>query len=133
MKKKFPGNCWYIAGFCHPSLLAIKVKWTARDPVKKGDLIFGDISEPIGHSITEDELLTKRQAIRELELRKQELPKRLKTRPHKNDKSSSLHRWRRVMATFILGTQGSKINSPKQITSWLAKHFPDEKNVEWFA
>jgi hypothetical protein len=113
-------KCWYIPGYAHPYLLAIKVKIEEQD----GNSFWLD--EPIGHGVLQEELLTKEGARKELAKRKSE-PSDFTDRRCKN---STLHDWRIHAAKFILSTR--KLHGDKRTVKEFLADFPDEKKVEWF-
>ena len=121
---------WFIPGYGHPALLVIKITKVEESENNKikGNTKFHWISEPIGHALTDDELMTKTEAKRELKLRKEALKKPDSIKVGKQ--KSTLHNWRIGQANFIISTYPK---DHKITVKEFLKQFPAEKDVEWFS
>jgi hypothetical protein len=116
---------WYIPGNGYPALLAIRVYKAEKSchDTGPGGYVFWWMSEPIGHAVTDDDLMTKAQA--KLELAE------LKKIAHKDCKKiSTLHDWRVKQAKFIISTHPKE---DRMSVKEFLKQFPSEKETEWFS
>jgi hypothetical protein len=96
-----------------------------------GGYVFWWMSEPIGHAVTDYDLMTKAQARKELECRKEIAKKPDSIRVGRQ--KSSLHAWRLGQAKFIMSTWKNANYEPKMTIKEFLKQFPSEEDTEWFS
>ena len=106
---------WYITGYEHPYLVAVEV--TIEEIWEPGDTPFYWVDEPIGHAISDSEVMTRDEAKRELKSRKREA----------SSGKSSLEEWRRKSCRFVASTRAD--TTPDDC---LASLKPKEHGKEWF-
>lgn len=126
MRKKVAG--WYIPGYQHPYLLAIRcnvvgpMNW-GRDPMP-GDEPFVDVDEPVGHSLNLNGDFIRTRVYAEKYLRENMENSRL------GKKRSTLEGWRRAQARFILKTHGK--SGKKEMDLFLSEYRDKKEGVDWF-
>ena len=127
MRKK---SYWYVPGHSCNIQIAIKVYKVEQssNKIPLGGYVFWWMSEPIGHSITDNDLMTKVQARRELAARKKEAWES-KISFKKYPKLDNLHDWRVNQARFIMSTHPKEDRMP--VKKFLSE-YPPEEETEWF-